>query len=480
MSDENFGLVQTLIEEFGKASLMDRIGFLVTMAAFFSSPVFYFFWRQYRLEKIEKQELDNLCKTRAELIRKQKREIDELTKTINEQKSWFLDVRLRKVKKERQDGYEEHAINLLRTGVEAIRPDLATCCYELALHHLSLLPDYGVKHLLEAERMARIATLLYPSDQEIRSLLAEILAIESGVESDRSNYLASDNLWDEAFDFLESGNNPQETIIALVNTATQCYKRGQYRFAERMYRRALMMSRRIKNFDKKSILFLRNEQAVSLGASGKYSDALELFNALLPDQEKVLGKDHLNTLITRNNIASYTEKMGDAKRALELFNALLPDQENVLGKDHPETLRTRSYIAGYAGEMGDAKRALELFNALLPDQEKVLGKDHPENLRVRSWIAYYTGEMGDAKRALELFIALLPDYQKVLGKDHPETLITRSHIASWTGEAGDVKRALELLNALLPDQEKVLGKDHPVTLRTFKQVEHWQSIVDRE
>ena len=126
MFDEIFGLVLLLIKEFGKASLMERTGFLIAVATLFI-PIFFFFSRKYRLKDIEMQELDSLCKTRAELINKQKRKIDEQTKTIDEQRSWFLDVRLQKFEKDRQDGNEERAINLLRNGVEAIRPDLATC-----------------------------------------------------------------------------------------------------------------------------------------------------------------------------------------------------------------------------------------------------------------------------------------------------------------------------------------------------------------
>ena len=437
MIDEAFGLVQLLFKEFGKASLMERVGFIGTIATALL-PCFFFFWRKYRLKDTEMQELDRLCKTRAELISKQKHEIDEQTKTINDQRSWFLDVRLKEVKKERQEGNEERAITILRTGVEAIRPDLATCCVELALHHLSLFSDYGVRHLQEAECMARMAIILSPSDQESESLLAEILAIESGVEYDRSNYQTSDNLWDEAVDFLKTGDNPQQTITALANTARQYDKLGLYRFAERLYRRLVIISHRVNGPIHQNTLAFRSFQAQSIGKSGKYFDALELSKALLPDQEKVLGKEHLDSLATRNNIAAWTGETGDAKQALELLKALLPDKEKVLGKEHSESLATRSNIASWTGEMGGAKQALELFKALLPDQEKVLDKEHPDSLT------------------------------------------TCSNIAFWTGKIGDAKQALELLKALLPDQEKVLGKEHPNSLTTIKGIEHWQSIVDEE
>ncbi len=90
-----------------KTNPVTQWGFVVTI----SVPVISFcfiFWRfymrKYRLKEIEKQHLDDLCKSREELIKKQQREIEAQTKTINNQSSWFLNVRLQEVKKERKEG----------------------------------------------------------------------------------------------------------------------------------------------------------------------------------------------------------------------------------------------------------------------------------------------------------------------------------------------------------------------------------------
>lgn len=103
MFDDVFGLVQVFIQEIAEAKLMELVGLLATVAALFL-PVSYYLWRNYRLENFEKQELDNLCKTRAELLIQQKREIDKQAEIIAEQRSWFLDSRLQEIKKERHEG----------------------------------------------------------------------------------------------------------------------------------------------------------------------------------------------------------------------------------------------------------------------------------------------------------------------------------------------------------------------------------------
>jgi tetratricopeptide (TPR) repeat protein len=335
MIDGTFELFQLFYQDFTKTDSVAQWGFVATIfvpVISFFLILWKFFMRKFRLKDIEKQYLDDLCKIREELINKQQREIEAQTKTINKQSSWFLDVRLQEVKKERKEGNEERAINILRTGVEAIRLDLATCCVELALHDLSLFSEYGVRYLLEAERMARIAALLHPLDQESQSLLAEILTIESEVEYDRSNYMASDVLWGEAVDFLGTGDNPKEIMQALGNSAMQFYKRGQYLVAERIYRRTFIMAKRLLGMYNENTLLLRGQQALCIGGSGKYFDALELFKLLLPDTEKVQGKEHPDTLMIRFNIAYWMGEAGDRKQALELSKSLLPDIEKVLGK----------------------------------------------------------------------------------------------------------------------------------------------------
>lgn len=187
----------------------------------------------------------------------------------------------------------------------------------MALHELSLFPDYGVRHLLEAERMARVALLLVPSNRETQSLLAELLAIESEVEYDRSNYLSSDNLWDEATDFLKTSDNPQDAIRPLFSSAMEHYEAGKYRMAERIFRRIVIISSRANGPNNPDTLLFRMLHIINIGSSGRYFDALELSKAMLPNQEKVLDKEHPETLTTRNNIAALTGKTGDAHEALE-------------------------------------------------------------------------------------------------------------------------------------------------------------------
>ena len=434
--------------------------------------------QKLRQKTEELQILQELSENRSQQINTLQQTVKKSEATIAELESQRPDAWLKQAEAERENGNEERAIRLLRTGFESIREPLSACCLDLAAHHFSLVPDYGGRHGGEAERQARLATLLCPADENSRGLLAEILAVKAESDYTSGNEQGYDTAWDEVDDFLAIGKHP-EIIDTLGNRAVQYYHLGHYRLAERLFRRLVTMCQRQFGDDSPVTLKMRHLFAMSLGEAGHHhSEALLLFQALLPDQERVIGKDHPDTLKTLNNIASWTGETGDAAGSLALFQALLPDLVGVLGKDHPDMLQTRNSIAVCTAETGDAVGALALLQALLPDQERVLGKDHPDTLRTRNNIASWTGETGDAVGALALSQALLPEWERVLGKDHPDTLRTRSNIAASTVATGDATGALALFQTVLADRERVLGKDHPDTQKTRENIAVLQSRGD--
>ncbi len=299
--------------------------------------------RQLRLKKEELHHLQALCDNRSQQIRDQRKELKEKDEAIAALESLLPENWLRQATKERQEENEERAIHCLRVGVESICQPLSACCFELATHHFSLVTDYGAPHFHEAERLARIAMLLAPSD-ETRLFLAELLAAGAEAQYASGDYQTYDARWEEVSDFLQIGTDAG-SIESLRNAANQYMGQGRYRLAERLFRRLVQIYKRHRGPDSITTLEMRAEHAMAVGYAGRYREALSLFQALLPDRERVLGPDHPDTLTTRNNLAGWTGKTGDAARAMELFQALLPDRERVLGPDHPDTLTTRNNIA---------------------------------------------------------------------------------------------------------------------------------------
>ena len=475
-----FVFLQNSWEQFHALKAIEQLSAVFTICVPLGGMLYAYSQRitqKLRQKTEELQILQELSENRSQQIKTLQQALKKSDETIAALKFQRPESLLKQAAAERENGNEERAIRLLRTGFESIREPLSACCLDLAAHHFSLVPDYGGRHGGEAERQARLATLLCPADENSRGLLAEILAVKAESDYTSGNEQGYDTAWDEVDDFLAIGKHP-EMIDTLENQATQYYHQGHYRLAERLFRRLVTMCRRQFGDDYRVTLNMRSKLASSVGEAGYYSEALLLFQALLPHQERVLSKDHPDTLKTLNNIASWTGETGDAAGSLALFQALLPDLVGVLGKDHPDMLQTRNSIAVCTAETGDAVGALALLQALLPDQERVLGKDHPDTLRTRNNIASWTGETGDAVGALALSQALLPEWERVLGKDHPDTLRTRSNIAASTVATGDATGALALFQTVLADRERVLGKDHPDTQKTRENIAVLQSRGD--
>jgi len=320
--------------------------------------------QKLRQKTEELQKLQEINENRFQQIKTLQQALKKNDETIAALKFQRPESWLKQAAAERENGNEERAIRLLRTGFESIREPLSASCLDLAAHHFSLVPDYGGRQAGEAERQARLATLFCPEDENAKGLLAEILAIKAESDYTSGNEQAFDTAWDEVDGFLAIGKHP-EIIDTLENQALQYYHQGHYRLAERLFRRLVTMCRRQFGDDSLDTIRMRNQFAFSLGKAGNSREALILFQALLPDQERVLGKDHPVTLTTRNNIAFWTAETGDVVGALALLKAVLIDRERVLGKDHPDTQLTREQIAVLQYRGDPLVHKFQLGNAVL-------------------------------------------------------------------------------------------------------------------
>ncbi len=268
-----------------------------------------FVTRKLRLKSEELHKLQKLSENRFQQINKLQEELDQRDDALRALEAQLPDNWLQQAVEEREEGNEERAISCLRTRFESIREPLSDCCLDLASHHFTLAADYGERHIGEAERLARIAMLLCPSNEDTRLFLAEILALEAGQNYASSNYQAYETLWEEACDFLEIDNRP-DIIDTLRNHARQYDEQGYYRLAERLYCRVLQMCNRHFGPDPTKTLMARSLYANSMYAAGHNREALSLQMALLPDVERVLGKDHPDTLRTQEQIA-FLQSSGD-------------------------------------------------------------------------------------------------------------------------------------------------------------------------
>lgn len=321
--------------------------------------------RRLRLKNAELDKLQELSDNRLQQIKNQRNELKEKNEAIAALEAQLPENWLLQAEKERKDGNEERAIRCLRVGFESICQPLSACCFELATHHFSLVTDYGTPHFHEAERLARIAMLLAPSDEK-RLFLAELLAAGAEARYASGDYQTYDAHWGEVSDFLKIGTD-DGSIEALHNAADQHMEQGRYRLAERLLRRLVQIYKRQQGQDAEITLRTRGQHAAAVGQAGRYREALSLCLALLPDLERVLGPDHPDVAQSLNNLANLYRAQGRFAEAEPLMQRALAILERALGPEHPNFaagLENYADLLEQTGRIAEAAPLLERAQAI--------------------------------------------------------------------------------------------------------------------
>ena len=101
----------------------------------------------------------------------------------------------------------------------------------------------------------------------------------------------------------------------LINVGESYYLIGKYQEAERMYRQALELMRKVLGMEHPSTLNSMNNLALALVNQGKYEEAEQMHRQALELREKVLGKEHPLTLRNIKDLEAVLRHQGKCKDA---------------------------------------------------------------------------------------------------------------------------------------------------------------------
>ena len=158
-------------------SLAPLANYIQVIGAAISSGLFVFsvMRRQYNVQKVATEHMEQALLARGIELAQLKQDLTEERSRADQYDpaAW-----LQCFAKERKDGNEARAAEALRAGVSRTTLPLYEAYLELARHHVTLYLDQDeALQLLEAERLARIASLLNPLDRSALALAEEIDAI---------------------------------------------------------------------------------------------------------------------------------------------------------------------------------------------------------------------------------------------------------------------------------------------------------------
>lgn len=140
------------------------------------------------------------------------------------------------------------------------------------------------------------------------------------------------------------------------------YHTGEYKKAEALYKKVLLVSGRVLGEEHPDIATSYNNLAVMYYNQGKYKEAKELYKKALQIREKVLGEEHPDTATSYNNLAGLYYDQGKYKISLSYCYKTYKIFVSKLGVSHPKTqIVYRNMQATYYKQNpeGDFKQWLE-------------------------------------------------------------------------------------------------------------------------
>merc|ERR1711936_489652 len=108
-----------------------------------------------------------------------------------------------------------------------------------------------------------------------------------------------------------------------------------------------------------------NNLAVLYGKRGKYKDAEPLCKRALEIREKVLGSDHPDVAKQLNNLALLCQNQGKYEEVEKYYQRALAIYETNLGQDDPNVAKTKNNLASAYLKQGKYKEAEILYKQVL-------------------------------------------------------------------------------------------------------------------
>jgi tetratricopeptide (TPR) repeat protein len=269
--------------------------------------------------------------------------------------------------------------------------------------------------------------------------------------------------YQKAVELQEELKSDLALATSLNNLAKLYYTQGRYDLAESLYRRLLVIDKKVYGENHPHVATSLNNLASLYKSQGKYKEAEPLHLRSLSIREKQLGENHPHVAISLNNLASLYESQGKYKEAEPLHLRSLSIREKQLGADHPDVATSLNNLATLYYTQGCYPEAEPLFLRSLSIRKKQLGEDHPDVASSLNNLAtlYYT--QGRYPEAEPLYLRSRTIYEKQLGADHPHVAQSLNNLAMLYNAQGNYGEAKTLSQGALTIFQKTLGDDHPQT-----------------
>ncbi len=206
-----------------------------------------------------------------------------------------------------------------------------------------------------------------------------------------------------------------------------------------------------------------NNLAESLGALGRFGEALPLHRRALAVRKRRLGDEHPETASSLNNLGELLDTLGRPAEALPLKERAYAANRDRLGAEHPSTLSSQGNLAYLLTALGRFDEALAMAREVLDTALRAHGPESPSAGSGLLRLAFVHQQRGEYAEALPLAQRALAQREVQRGPAHPGTVVALNNLAELHGAMGDYGTAVAPHRRALQIREATHGPNHPET-----------------
>eukprot|EP00069_Balaena_mysticetus_P008369 bmy_05898T0 len=202
-----------------------------------------------------------------------------------------------------------------------------------------------------------------------------------------------------------------------------------------------------------------NNLAVLYGKRGKYKEAEPLCKRALEIREKVLGKDHPDVAKQLNNLALLCQNQGKYEEVEYYYQRALEIYQTKLGPDDPNVAKTKNNLASCYLKQGKFKQAETLYKEILTRaHEREFGSVDDENKPI--WMHAEEREECKGKQKDGTSFGEYGGWYKACKVDSPTVTTTLKNLGALYRRQGKFEAAETLEEAAMRSRKQGLDNAH--------------------
>ncbi|KAH0620335.1 hypothetical protein JD844_020634 [Phrynosoma platyrhinos] len=206
-------------------------------------------------------------------------------------------------------------------------------------------------------------------------------------------------------------------------------------------------------FDIIQVAATLNNLAVLYGKRGKYKEAEPLCKRALEIREKVLGKDHPDVAKQLNNLALLCQNQGKYEEVEYYYQRALEIYQTKLGPDDPNVAKTKNNLASCYLKQGKFKQAETLYKEILTRaHEREFGSVDDENKPI--WMHAEEREESKGKQKDGTSFGEYGGWYKACKVDSPTVTTTLKNLGALYRRQGKFEAAETLEEAAMRSRKQ--------------------------